>query len=264
MAKIVWDDTGKRLYETGTRRGVLFKKRRVAEGAQAAGTYGVGVPWNGWTGATFSPSGAEETALYANDKKYLSLYSAEDMGATLTAYTYPDEWAECDGSYEVAQGVTIGQQPRVGFGFTCRTTLGNDSEGNSYGYKLHLLYNAMASPSERAYSTINDSPEAVEFSWEVTTTPTDVDTDNDITTAYICIDSTKSDPDALAALEAILYGSENTDPRLPLPDEVVSIMSGAGGGATGSTGSTGTTGETGSTGSTGTTGETGMSGETGN
>lgn len=243
MSKIVWDDTGERLYETGTRRGVLYKKRREAEGANPAGSYGVGVGWNGLTGATFSPSGAEETALYANDKKYLSMYSNEEVGATLTAYTYPDEWAECDGSLEVADGVTIGQQTRIGFGFCCRTTLGNDALGNAYGYKLHLLYNAMASPSERAYSTINDSPEAIEFSWEITTTKIAVDDDR--STAYIEIDSTKADPAALAELESILYGTENTDPRLPLPSEVIAIMNKSASGTTGTTGTTGATGATG-------------------
>ena len=214
MAKIVWDDTGERRYETGTRRGVLYKKLREATETQSAGDYGKGVGWNGLTGATFTPSGAEETALYADDQKYLSLYSKEEVGATLTAYTYPDEWEECDGSYEIATGVTIGQQPRVGFGFCCRTMIGNDTLGESYGYKLHLLYNAMASPSERAYSTVNDSPEAIEFSWEVKTTPV-------------------------------------KDPRLPLPEEVMSIMSGGSGGSTGTTGSTGSTGECGSTGESG-------------
>ena len=249
MAKIVWDDTGERRYETGTRRGVLFKKIRSGE---QAGKYGKGVGWNGLTGATFTPSGAEETALYANDNKYLSLYSKEEVGATLTAYTYPDEWAECDGSYEVAPGMSVGQQPRVGFGFTCRTMIGNDTEGQAFGYKLHLLYNAMASPSERAYSTINDSPEAVEFSWEVTTTPMNFEKDGvELSSAYIVIDSTKADPDALAELEVMLYGTESEDPTLPSPEKVMEIMSGTSGGSTGSTGSSGSTGDTGTSGQSG-------------
>lgn len=252
MAKIVWDDTGERRYETGTRRGVLYKKLREATATQSAGDYGKGVGWNGLTGATFTPSGAEETALYADDQKYLSLYSKEEVGATLTAYTYPDEWEECDGSYEIATGVTIGQQPRVGFGFCCRTMIGNDTLGESYGYKLHLLYNAMASPSERAYSTVNDSPEAIEFSWEVKTTPVNFEADgNDVSSAYIVIDSTKANATYLANLEAILYGTELEDPRLPLPEEVMSIMSGGSGGSTGTTGSTGSTGECGAVGNDG-------------
>ena len=240
MAKIVWDDTGERFYETGTKRGVLYKKRLVAEGDHAAGSYGVGVPWNGLTGVTLSPSGAEETALYANDGKYLSLYSAEELGATITAYTYPDEWSECDGSMEVADGVMIGQQPRTGFGMTFRTVIGNDSVGENYGYKINLLYNGMASPSERAYSTINDSPEAVEFSWEVKTVPAQIDEFHK-PTALIVIDSTKADPTALAQLEAALYGTESADPYLPTPTEVISMFTSASG-AIGSTGATGATG----------------------
>lgn len=242
MTVIKWDDDTKRLYETGTRRGVLYKKRTVSEGAsKPAGSYGVGVPWNGLRGVTETPSGAEETALYANDRKYLSLYSAEEIGVTITAYTYPDEWAECDGSAEVAEGVSISQQERVGFGLCYRTVIGNDAQGENYGYKLHLLYNAKASPSERSYATINDSPEAIEFSWEAKTTPVDVDS-NHKPTALIIIDSTKANAAGLTALEAALYGTANSDPYLPTPEEVVAFFNGST--PTGSTGATGATGST--------------------
>lgn len=215
MAKLTWDDTGKRLYETGTRMGVLYP--------MDASTYGTGVAWNGLTGVTLSPSGAEATKLYADDINYLSLYSAEEMGATVTAYTYPDEFAACDGSAELADGVYAGQQDRKTFGLCWRTVLGNDTEGEGYGYKLHLLYGCKASPSEKAYATINDSPEAVEMSWEITTTPVNV---ADLKpTAYICIDSTKADPTCLAELEKKLYGDAAAGtPTLPLPDEVKTIM----------------------------------------
>lgn len=222
MAKLTWDESGTRVYETGTRRGVLYKK--IMSGTDA-GNYGTGVAWNGLTGVTESPSGAEETALYADDMKYLSLYSAEEFGGTIEAYTYPDEWAECDGSAYVATGVSIGQQARVGFGLCYRTLLGNDTLGENYGYKLHLIYGAMASPSEKSYETINDSPDAITFSWEYTTTPVNVD-DNHKPTSSIVIDSTKVDATKLAALEAILYGGESTEPRLPLPAEVISIFGG--------------------------------------
>lgn len=215
MAKLTWDDTGKRLYETGTRMGVLYP--------MDASTYGTGVAWNGLTGVTLSPSGAEATKLYADDINYLSLYSAEEMGATVTAYTYPDEFAACDGSAELADGVYAGQQDRKTFGLCWRTVLGNDTEGENYGYKLHLLYGCKASPSEKAYATINDSPEAVEMSWEVTTTPVNVAGLKP--TAYICIDSTKADADCLAELEKKLYGDASAGtPTLPLPDEVKTIM----------------------------------------
>lgn len=215
MAKLTWDDTGKRLYETGTKMGVLYP--------MASGTYGTGVAWNGLTGVTMSPSGAEATKLYADDINYLSLYSAEEMGATVTAYTYPDEFAACDGSAELADGVYVGQQERKTFGLCWRTVLGNDTEGEGYGYKLHLLYGCKASPSEKAYTTINDSPEAVEMSWEITTTPVNV---ADLKpTAYICIDSTKADSTRLAELEKKLYGDASAGtPTLPLPDEVKTIM----------------------------------------
>ena len=238
MAIIKWDDDGKRFYETGTRMGVLYKKRTKSEGqGKPAGSYGVGVPWNGLRGVTETPSGAEETALYANDHKYLSLYSAEEIGVTITAYTFPDEWAECDGSAQVAEGVSVVQQERVGFGMAYRTVLGNDALGEAYGYKLHLLYNAKASPSERSYATINDSPEALEFSWEAKTTPVDIGK-NHKPTALIVIDQTKADPDALAELEAALYGTENTDPYLPTPEEVIGMFTSNNIGVSGASGET--------------------------
>ena len=220
MAKLTWDDTGKRLYETGVKQGVLFPMG-------SSGSYAAGVAWNGLTAVTESPSGAEPTPLYADDIKYLELMSNEEFGATIEAYTYPDEFAECDGSVEVATGVKIGQQPRKTFGLCYRTTLGNDVKGNDYGYKLHIVYGAKAAPSEKAYATINDSPEAITFSWEVTTTPVAVKDQKP--TAHIEIDSTKVDASKLAALEAILYGADatggtGTDPRLPLPDEIIELL----------------------------------------
>lgn len=217
MAKIVWDQTGERLYETGVKNGVLY--------IPTAGVYSKGVAWNGLTAVTESPSGAEATAIYADDIKYLSLMSAEEFGATIEAYTYPEEFAECDGSAALATGVYIGQQTRKTFGLSYRTVVGNDTEGNDHGYKLHLIYGAMAAPSEKAYATINDSPEAITFSWEVTTTPVSVNGFKP--TASITIDSTKADPTKLAALEAILYGNEETEPRLPLPDEIATLMAAA-------------------------------------
>lgn len=217
MAALTWDGSGERLYETGVDRGVLYVM-------STGGTYGTGVAWNGLTGVTESPSGAEETALYADNIKYVSLYSAEEFGATIEAYTYPDEFAECDGSAELVGGVTVGQQARKTFGLCYRTLLGNDTDGQSHGYKLHLIYGATASPSEKAYATVNDSPEAITFSWEITTTPVNVTGMSP--TASITIDSTKADAECLAALEAKLYGSTEPSgtPTLPLPDEVKTIM----------------------------------------
>lgn len=217
MAALTWDGSGERLYETGVDRGVLYVM-------STGGTYGTGVAWNGLTGVTESPSGAEETALYADNIKYVSLYSAEEFGATIEAYTYPDEFAQCDGSAELAEGVTVGQQARKTFGLCYRTLLGNDTDGQSHGYKLHLIYGATASPSEKAYATVNDSPEAITFSWEITTTPVNVTGMSP--TACITIDSTKADAECLAALEAKLYGSTEPSgtPTLPLPDEVKTIM----------------------------------------
>lgn len=221
MAKLVWDKTGDRLYETGVKNGVLY--------IPTAGVYSKGVAWNGLTAVTESPSGAEATALYADDTKYLSLMSAEEFGATIEAYTYPDEFAACDGSAELADGVMIGQQKRSTFGLCYKTTIGNDTEGNDHGYKLHIVYGAQAKPSERAYASINDSPEAITFSWEITTTPVNVTGAKP--TASLVIDSTKADPSKLAALEDILYGKDGepaNEPRLPLPDEIKSLMTAAG------------------------------------
>ena len=214
MAKLVWDQTGERLYETGVKHGVLYIKNN--------GKYEGGVAWNGLTAVTESPSGAEATPLYADDIKYLNLISNEEFGATIEAYTYPDEFAECDGSASIATGVYIGQQNRKTFGLCYTTVLGNDEETNSYGYKLHLIYGAVASPSEKGYATINDSPEAITFSWEINTTPENVTGFKP--TASIVIDSTKADTAKLTALEAILYGSESEPPRLPLPDESATLM----------------------------------------
>lgn len=216
MPKLVWDQTGERLYETGVKKGVLYVQ-------DSGGTYPKGVVWNGLTTVTESPSGAEATPLYADDIKYLNLMSTEELGGTIEAYTYPDEFAECDGSASIATGVLIGQQPRKTFGMAYTTTLGNDVDSNAHGYKLHLIYGALASPSEKSYSTINDSPEAITFSWEFSTTPVNVAGFKP--TANIVIDSTKATPEKLTALEKILYGDTETEARLPLPDEVASIMS---------------------------------------
>ena len=215
MSKIVWDQTGERLYETGVKRGVLYVQ-------DTGGTYPKGVAWNGLTAVTESPSGAEATPLYADDIKYLNLISTEELGGTIEAYTYPDEFAECDGSASIATGVYIGQQSRKTFGMCYTTTVGNDVDNNAHGYKLHLIYGALASPSEKAYSTINDSPEAITFSWEFSTTPVNVTGFKP--TANIVIDSTKATPEKLAALEKILYGDTEVEPRLPLPNEVAQVM----------------------------------------
>ena len=219
MSKIVWDQTGERLYETGVKRGVLYVQ-------DSGGTYPKGVAWNGLTAVTESPSGAEATPLYADDIKYLNLISTEELGGTIEAYTYPDEFAECDGSASIATGVYIGQQSRKTFGMCYTTTVGNDVDSNAHGYKLHLIYGALASPSEKAYSTINDSPEAITFSWEFSTTPVNVTGFKP--TANIVIDSTKANPEKLAALEKILYGDTEVEPRLPLPNEVAQVMSAGG------------------------------------
>lgn len=214
MSKLVWDQTGERLYETGVSKGVLY----VQEGA----AYPKGVAWNGLTAVTESPSGAEATALYADDIKYLSLMSAEEFGGTIEAYMYPDEFKVCNGEADLAQGVSIGQQTRKPFGFSYRTIIGNDVDSNGHGYKLHLVYGALASVSEKAYATVNDSPEAITFSWEFTTTPVNVDGFKP--TSIVTIDSTKADASKLAALEEILYGSESVEARLPLPSEVATLM----------------------------------------
>ena len=217
MAKLVWDESGKRVYETGVRNGVLY-----VQGAE--GAYGNGVAWNGLTAVTESPSGAEPTALYADDIKYLELFSAEEFGATIEAYTYPEEFEACDGSASLGTGVTIGQQDRKAFGLCYRTVVGNDVKGNENGYKLHLIYGAKAKPSEKAYQTVNDSPEAITFSWEVSTTPVNVTGFKP--TASITIDSTKIQPEKLKAIEDKLYGTVSEEPTLPLPDEIKQIITG--------------------------------------
>lgn len=214
--KITWDKAGERLYETGVSKGVLYP----AVGA----TYPKGVAWNGLTAVTESPSGAEATPLYADNIKYLNLMSAEEFGATIEAYMYPDEFGACNGESELAAGVSIGQQKRNAFGLSYQTKIGNDTDTEA-GYKIHLIYGALAAPSEKAYSTVNDSPEAITFSWEVTTTPVEVTGFKP--TASLTIDSTKVEAGKLAALEKVLYGDTDTEARLPLPDEVLSIVNGA-------------------------------------
>ena len=218
MSKLVWDAIGERYYETGVKNGVLY----VMEGT----SYGKGVAWNGLTAVTESPSGAEATPLYADDTKYLNLTSNEEFGGTIEAYTYPDEFKACNGEAELAAGVVLGQQPRKAFGFCYRTVIGNDTEENAHGYKLHLVYNAKAAASERAYATINDSPEAITFSWEFTTTPVEVAGFKP--TSIVTIDSTKVAAEKLALLEAKLYGSESEEPTLPLPAEIVTLLGAAG------------------------------------
>ena len=218
MAKLVWDESGKRLYETGVEKGVLYVQGENGE-------YQKGVAWNGLTAVTESPSGAEPTALYADDIKYLELFSAEEFGATIEAYTYPAEFEACDGSASLGEGVTIGQQDRKAFGLCYRTVVGNDVKGNEHGYKLHLVYGAKAKPSEKAYATVNDSPEAVTFSWEVTTTPVNVAGFKP--TASVTIDSTKIQPEKLKLIEDKLYGTASEEATLPLPDEIKQIIAGA-------------------------------------
>lgn len=226
MSKIIWDNSGDRLYETGVNNAVLY--------TQTNGAYTNGVAWNGITAITESPSGAEASPLYADNIKYLNLMSAEEFGATIEAYTYPNEFAECDGTAELADGVSIGQQKRSTFGLSYKTTVGNDIDGSDHGYKLHLIYGALAAPSEKAYATMNDSPEAINFSWEVSTTPVNVTGKKP--TASLTIDSTKADATKLAALEVILYGknptteggTDGTEPRLPLPDEIATLFATAG------------------------------------
>lgn len=217
MSKIVWDATSERKFETGVSKGVHYSINEKGE-------YTPGVPWNGLTGVTETPSGAELTDLWADGIKYASLRAAEIFGGTIEAYTYPDEFAECDGSAEPEPGVYLGQQKRKPFGFSYRSEIGNDVDGleNEKNYKLHLIYNATVNPSEKAYTTVNDSPDAMTMSWEVNTTPVSVTGYKP--TSCLTIDSTKVDSTKLAALEKILYGDENTDPRMPLPDEVISIL----------------------------------------
>lgn len=215
MTKLVWDAVGERYYETGTTKGVLYPQ-------DTTGAYSNGVVWNGLTAVSESPSGAETTDLYADDIKYASMVSAETFGATIEAYTYPDEFAICDGSAELVSGVMLGQQPRKAFGFSYRTKISNDVQIDEY--KIHLVYGATASPSSRSYATINDSPDAITFSWEIKTTPVNVEGHKP--TATLIIDSRIVNKDKLKALEDVLYGTENSEPRLPLPDEVKSIIEG--------------------------------------
>lgn len=224
MSKLVWDKTGERLYETGVEKGVLYPFKE--------GAYSGGVVWNGLTSVSESPSGGEPTALYADDIKYLELMSTEEFGATIEAYMYPDEFMPCDGSAEISKGVVIGQQKRSTFGLSYVTKIGNDTDGSDYGYKIHLIYGAKAKPSEKGYETINDSPDAITLSWEISTTPVEVSAKGFKPTASVTIDSTKVKADELAALEAILYGTDAgssgtpaaTEPRLPLPDELATIF----------------------------------------
>lgn len=215
MAKLVWDEVGKRTYETGVDKGVLYVQ-------DDEGAYGKGVAWNGLTAVNESPSGAEPTALYADNTKYLELTSKEEYGATIEAYTYPDEFEACDGSAEVGTGVVIGQQSRKVFGLCYRTVKGNDVKNNDYGYKIHLVYGCKAKPAQKNYQTINDSPEAITFSWEVSTTPVEVEGFKP--TATVTIDSTKVTADKLKSIEEALYGTESVEPKLLLPNEIIAIV----------------------------------------
>lgn len=224
MAALTWDASGSRFYESGVDKGVLYTEK-AASGQTPADPYGTAAAWNGLTAVTESPSGADVTDLWADNIKYASLRAAEQFGGTIEAYTYPDAFAECDGSVSVATGATIGQQGRKKFGLCYRTKKGNDLNQDA-GYLLHLVYGCSCSPSEKAYSTINDSPDAITFSWEFDTTPVPV-VINDVTykpTSIIVIDSTKADSTKLGTLEGILYGGENTDARMPLPAEVASTL----------------------------------------
>ena len=215
MTALVWDDTGNRHFETGIDKGVVYPM-------DGAGAYPLGVAWNGLISVTESPSGAEPTALYADNIKYLTLMSVEEFAATIEAYTYPAEFGLLDGSVAAATGVLIGQQPRGKFGMVYRTRLGNDVDGDSHGYKLHLLYGLLAAPSEKAFGSVNDSPEAITFSWEVTSTPANVTGQQP--TSIITIDSTLADGPSLTALELTLFGDVATDPELPDPDTVIAAM----------------------------------------
>lgn len=218
MAKMKWDQLGERLYETGVEQAAIYPMTNDA--------YGAGEPWNGLTAITESPSGAEPSPLYANDKKYVELMSAEDFGGTIEAYTYPDGFAECNGERALAKGVHVGQQQRKLFALVYKTLIGNDTEGTKHGYKLHIVYNARVSPSEKSNNTVNDSPEAATMSWSFTTTPVAIEGFD--ASSHVSIDSTAADADKLAALEAILYGSDEEEPRLVMPDELVTLMGTAG------------------------------------
>lgn len=217
MSKIVWDETGSRFYETGVKFGVLYPQ-------DAQGKYPKGVAWNGLTAVNESPSGADATDLYADDDVYATLRAKEKFGATIEAYTYPDEFAVCDGSAEISAGITIGQQARKAFGLCYRTAVGNDIEGQDHGYKIHLIYGATASPSSKNYSTVNESPEAITFSWEVTTTPVNVTGHKP--TATLTIDSRKVAPESLTKIEQLLYGSDQKEAQLPTPDEILALIAG--------------------------------------
>lgn len=215
MARAVWDVTGEKLYETGVSNGMLY----VVGGD---GKYGKGVAWSGLSKVTEKPSGAEANAIYADNQKYLNLIAAEEFGATVEAYQYPDEFQECDGSKEIAPGVYAGQQDRKTFGMSYRTLIGSDTENTNHGYKVHIIYGALAAPSERAYGTVNNNPEAISFSWDVSTTPVNVPDSKP--TAVLTIDSTKTTKEKMKALEDILYGTESDEPKLPLPEEVIALM----------------------------------------
>ena len=215
MAKLVFDAVGSRFFETGVKNGVLFVQGENGE-------YENGVVWNGLTAVTESPSGAEATPLYADDMKYVVLYSTEEFGATIEAYTYPEEFEQCDGSAQLGAGITIGQQQRKSFGLVYKTVIGNDVQGQDLGYKIHIIYGAKAAPSEKAFATINDSPEAVTFSWEVSTVPVPVEGHRP--TSTLVIDSTKVDAEKLAAIEDKLFGSESEESTLPLPDEIAQML----------------------------------------
>lgn len=214
MAKLVWDNTGEKRYETGVDRGVLY--------VQKDGAYPAGVVWNGLTAVSESPSGAEPTPLYADNIKYLNLMSAEEFNATIEAYDSPEEFDECDGTKEIVPGMSVGQQKRSTFGFCYRTLIGNDTKGTNYGYKIHIVYGALAAPSEKGYQSVNDSPEAITFSWEISTTPVPV-TGGDPTSTVV-IDSTTVDEAKLKLLEDALYGTTEEEAHLPLPDEIATIL----------------------------------------
>lgn len=218
MARLVWDNTGEHLYETGVKNVVVYPQA-------TGGTYPKGAAWNGVTSIAENPSGAEASPMYADDIKYLNLLSAEEFGATVEAYTYPDEFADCDGSKELAKGVRIGQQKRKAFGLCYRTVLGNDVDGNSHGYKLHIIYGALAAPTDKEYNSLNNDPNAATFSWTLSTTPVSIAGFDP--TASIEIDSTTVDAKKLSALEDILYGKDTAEARLPLPDEIATMMKAA-------------------------------------
>ena len=218
MAKIEWDAIGERFYETGVDHGVLYRQ-------SGDNNYGTGVPWNGLTSVNEEPSGAEPSPLYADNIKYLNLMSTEEFGGTIEAYTYPDEFAECDGTAQPVPGITVGQQPRKQFGFSYRTLVGNDTQGQDLGHKLHLVYNALAAPSAKNYQTVNDSPEAIAFSWTFSTTPVTVEGMKP--TATLTFDSREIGAENMAQLEAILYGDDTTEPRLPFPNELIAMFGGS-------------------------------------